>query len=43
MIEDIRLAENCEKPVVLCSRVGGMIPTPDEVLDAIRNRNGGNA
>ncbi|MCQ2418344.1 MAG: 3-methyl-2-oxobutanoate dehydrogenase subunit VorB [Clostridia bacterium] len=36
MIEDVRLACNCKIPVSLCSRVGGMIPTPNQVLDAIR-------
>ena len=36
MIEDIRLATKCKKPVSLCSRCGGMIPSPDEVLAAIR-------
>ena len=36
MIEDIRLATQCKKPVSLCSRCGGMIPSPDEVLEAIR-------
>ena len=36
MIEDIRLATQCKKPVSLCNRCGGMIPSPDEVLDAIR-------
>ena len=42
MIDDIRLACNCAKPVSLCNRVGGMIPSPDEVLEAIRKMNGGN-
>ena len=41
MREDIELAIRCRKPVGLCSRVGGMIQTPDEVLDAIRNLNEG--
>ena len=36
MIEDIRLATQCKKPVSLCSRCGGMIPNPDEVLELIR-------
>jgi 2-oxoglutarate ferredoxin oxidoreductase subunit alpha len=35
MIEDIKLATESKKPVTLCNRVGGMIPTPDEVLSAI--------
>ncbi len=36
MIEDVRLAAQCKKPVSLCNRVGGMIPSPDEVLESIR-------
>ena len=37
MIEDIRLQTQCKKPVALCNRCGGMIPSPDEVLASIRN------
>ena len=37
MIEDVRLYSQCKKPVGLCSRCGGMIPSPDEVLASIRN------
>ena len=37
MIEDIRLATECRRPVSLCNRTGGMIPGPDEVLAAIMN------
>ena len=37
MIEDVRLAIECKKPVVLCNRTGGMIPTPEEVLESIIN------
>ena len=37
MIEDVRLATQCKKPVGLCNRCGGMIPSPDEVLNSIRN------
>ena len=36
MIEDVRLATESKKPVYLCNRAGGMIPTPDEVLAAIK-------
>ena len=36
MIEDIRLATKCQRPVALCNRCGGMIPSPDEVLESIR-------
>ena len=35
MIEDVRLATECKRPVSLCNRVGGMILTPEEVLAAI--------
>ena len=35
MIEDVRLASECRVPVTLCNRVGGMIPTPKQVLEAI--------
>jgi 2-oxoglutarate/2-oxoacid ferredoxin oxidoreductase subunit alpha len=41
MIEDIRLAESCKKPVELCYRAGGMIPSPEQVLDSIRKMQGG--
>ncbi|MBO5931078.1 MAG: 3-methyl-2-oxobutanoate dehydrogenase subunit VorB [Clostridia bacterium] len=37
MIEDVRLATECKKPVTLCNRAGGMIPSPDQVLEAIKN------
>ena len=36
MIEDVRLATQCRKPVALCNRTGGMIPSPDQVLESIR-------
>ena len=36
MIEDVRLYSECKKPVALCNRCGGMIPSPDEVLASIR-------
>ncbi len=42
MIEDVRLATECKVPVTLCNRVGGMIPSPEQVLEAIKNAaNGG--
>ena len=37
MIEDVRLATECKRPVTLCNRTGGMIPSPDQVLESIRN------
>ncbi len=36
MKQDVELAIRCKKPVDLCCRVGGMIPTPDEVLTHIK-------
>ncbi len=42
MVEDIELAIRCKKPVELCNRVGGMIPSPEEVLAKIQEANGGN-
>ena len=42
MIEDVKLATNCKCPVTLCNRVGGMIPSPEQVLKAITDiHNGG--
>ena len=35
MIEDIRLSTDCRRPVYLCNRTGGMIPSPDQVLQSI--------
>ncbi len=36
MKEDVELAIRCRKPVSLCRRVGGMIPTSEEVLEQLR-------
>ena len=43
MIEDVRLSTDCKVPVILCNRVGGVIPSPDEVFECIKNaaENGG--
>ena len=43
MIDDVKLATNCKGEYILCNRVGGMIPSPEEVLSAIEkaNKNGG--
>ncbi len=35
MIEDVKLAIECRRPVSLCNRTGGMVPTPEGILDAI--------
>ena len=42
MIEDIQLSSNCKRPVLLCNRAGGMIPSPEQVLDSIKKAAGGN-
>ena len=42
MIEDIRLAEECKKPVVLCNRAGGMIPSPEQIIETVKKLEGGN-
>jgi len=36
MVEDVRLAIEGRRPVAFEGRTGGMIPTPDEVVDALR-------
>ena len=36
MIEDVELATRCKKPVLLCNRAGGMIPTTKDVLAKIK-------
>ena len=41
MIEDIKLASKCKVPVTLCNRAGGMIPSPEQVLEAIEKANNG--
>ncbi len=36
MIDDVKLAIECKKPVILCNRTGGMIMSPDEVVAKIQ-------
>ena len=36
MIEDVMLATEGKAPVTLCNRVGGMIPSPEQVLESIK-------
>ena len=36
MVDDVRLAANGQCPVEFYGRTGGMIPTPDAVLEKIR-------
>ena len=40
MIDDIKLALNCSKPVEFFGRTGGVIPTPAEVLAKIKAMGG---
>ncbi len=42
MIEEVQLATECKRSVTLCNRTGGMIPSPEEVLEAIEKAAGGN-
>ena len=35
LIEDVELATRCKKPVLLCNRCGGVIPSPQDVMDKI--------
>ena len=41
MIDDIRLTVNGKVPVEFYGRTGGVIPTPNEVLEQIVKLNGG--
>jgi len=45
MIEDVELATRCKKPVLSCTRCGGVIPSPDDVMASILKANelGGDA
>ncbi len=43
MIEDVQLATKCKRPVTLCNRAGGMIPSPEQVLEAIKTAANGGA
>ncbi len=38
MVEDVRLAVNGKIPVEFYGRLGGIIPTPDEVVDALKKQ-----
>lgn len=37
MIDDVKLAINCSKPVYFCGRTGGVIMSPDEVIKSIED------
>ena len=43
MIDDVKLAINCSKPVEFFGRTGGVIPKPSEVLEEIKKYNKGGA
>ncbi len=36
MIDDVKLAIDCKKPVYLCNRTGGVIMSPDEVVEKLK-------
>ncbi len=38
MVEDVRLAVNGKVPVEYFGRMGGIVPTPDEVVEALKNK-----
>lgn len=38
MIEDVKLAVECKVPVEHYGRMGGNVPTPEELLDALKNQ-----
>ena len=42
MIDDVKLAINCSKPVHFFGRTGGVVPTPMEVLSKIVELGGAN-
>ena len=39
MINDVKLAIDCARPVLLCNRTGGIIVSPQEVLESIEKAN----
>ena len=43
MVDDVKLAINCSKPVYFYGRTGGVIMTPDEVLNKIKEIEKGEA
>jgi 2-oxoglutarate ferredoxin oxidoreductase subunit alpha len=38
MVEDVRLAVECKVPVEHFGRLGGIVPDPDEVVNAIKTK-----
>lgn len=43
MVNDVKLAVSCDRPVHFFGRTGGMIPSPAEVLEQIKKIDGGEA
>lgn len=43
MIEDVKLSTECKANYILCNRVGGMIPLPEQVLSCIEEAQKGGA
>ena len=41
MVDDVKVATECRRPVSFFGRTGGMLPTADDVLAEIRKINGG--
>lgn len=41
MVDDVRLAIECSRPVTFVGRTGGIIPSPQEILSAIERAFGG--
>ena len=42
MVDDVKLAINCSRPVEFFGRTGGVIPAPNEILTKIKEMIGGN-
>ena len=38
MVDDVRLAVNCKVPVEFFGKMGGIVPSPDEVLHALKEK-----
>ena len=38
MVEDVRLAVECKVPVEHFGRLGGIVPDPDEVVEALKTK-----
>ena len=38
MIEDVKLAVECKMPVEHYGRFGGNVPTPDELLNVLKEK-----